>query len=59
MNDSGNSDAKRTGRQRINAQEARGGDVILRSRRRRAIFLAGLAGFVILSALGGLALTMG
>jgi hypothetical protein len=45
--------------QRISSRNARGGEVILRTRRRRVIFLAGLAGFVVLSALGGLALAIG
>jgi hypothetical protein len=34
----------------ISDSDARGGEIILRSRRRRAIFIAGLVGFVILAA---------
>ena len=41
----------RTERQKqptIDAQDARGGEIILRTRRRRTIFIAGLVGFVLL-----------
>ncbi len=33
----------------LTARQARGGEIILRSRRRRQIFVAGLIGFVILA----------
>lgn len=33
----------------LTGREARGGEIILRSRRRRRIFIAGLVGFVILA----------
>ena len=33
----------------ISGRDARGGEIVLRSRRRRAIFLAGLAGLVLLA----------
>lgn len=59
MRDIDDFDGKRDEGQRISSRNARGGDVILRTRKRRVIFLAGLAGFVILSALGGLALALG
>jgi hypothetical protein len=35
-------------------QELRQGEIVLNSRRRRIVFLAGLAGFVLLGLLGGL-----
>lgn len=35
----------------ISAENARGGEIILRTRRRRIIFIAGLVGFVILALL--------
>lgn len=35
----------------ISAQDARGGEIILRTRARRLIFIAGLAGFVLLAIL--------
>lgn len=35
----------------LSAEEARGGEIILRTRARRLIFLAGLAGIVILGVL--------
>jgi hypothetical protein len=38
----------------LSADEARGGEVILRTRRRRTIFLAGLIGFVLLAFMLGL-----
>lgn len=44
-------------RQTVSAQDARGGEIILRTRRRRTIFIAGLVGFVLLAivlALAGL-----
>ena len=31
----------------LSAEEARGGEIILRSRARRIVFIAGLAGFVL------------
>lgn len=40
---------------RISADDARGGEIILRTRRRRIVFLAGLAGFVILAVIVRLA----
>jgi len=39
----------------ISAQDARGGDVILRTRRRRLIFIAGLVGLAVLAILARLA----
>ena len=33
----------------IDAQDARGGEIVLRKRRNRLIFLAGIAGFVLLA----------
>lgn len=33
----------------ISAEDARGGEIILRSRRRRLVFIAGLVGFVVLA----------
>lgn len=36
----------------IAGEEARQGEIILRSRKRRIIFIAGLAGFVLLAAIG-------
>ena len=33
---------------RISGQDARGGEIILRSRRRRLVFIAGLVGIVLL-----------
>ncbi|WP_431870707.1 peptide ABC transporter permease [Allosphingosinicella sp.] len=35
----------------ISAEDARGGEIILRTRRRRIIFIAGLVGFVVLALL--------
>ncbi|UIJ44355.1 peptide ABC transporter permease [Sphingomonas cannabina] len=35
----------------ISAEDARGGEIILRSRARRAVFLAGLVGMVVLAIL--------
>lgn len=32
---------------RVSAQDARGGEIILRTRRRRLIFIAGLVGIVV------------
>lgn len=33
----------------IDAHDARGGEIILRSRRQRTIFIAGMVGFVVLA----------
>jgi hypothetical protein len=38
----------------VSAQQASGGEIILRTRARRIIFLAGLAGFVLLALVLGL-----
>ena len=42
-------DQNSEGRVRIDARDARGGEVILRRRRNRTIFIAGLVGFVVLA----------
>ena len=41
-------DAESHGPKSYSAADARQGDIVLRSRRRRAIFIAGLAGMVLL-----------
>lgn len=40
------------GEQHISGERARGGQIILRTRARRIVFIAGLAGFVLLSIIG-------
>ena len=39
----------------LSAQQARGGEIVLRTPRRRTIFIAGLVGMGLLALVGGLA----
>ncbi|ARU17981.1 hypothetical protein [Croceicoccus marinus] len=57
MNDTDPQHSRTGGHQRptISAQDARGGEIILRTRRRRTIFIAGLVGFVLLAVVLALA----